>query len=81
MQTYSQNLLKATISFVMSVCPSSLFARDNTASTRRIFIKFDIWVIFRKFFEKIQVSLKTDKHNWYFTWKPIYFYDNSLDSF
>jgi hypothetical protein len=34
---------KATISFVMSVCPSAF---NNSASTRRIFIKFD----FRAFF-------------------------------
>jgi len=34
-----------------------------------------------KFFEKIQVSLKSDKNSWYFAWRPMYIYDNiSLSS-
>jgi len=46
----------------------------------RIFMKFDTCV-FRKFVEKIQVSLKSDKNNWYFTQKPKYICDNiSLNS-
>jgi hypothetical protein len=37
--------------------------------------------IFRKSVEKIQVLLKSDKNNGYFTWLPVYIYDNiSLDS-
>jgi hypothetical protein len=32
--------------------------------------------IFRKSAEKIQVSLQSDKNNGYFTWRPIYIYDN-----
>ena len=32
--------------------------------------------VFRKSVEKIQVSLKSDKNNGYFTWKPIYIYGN-----
>jgi len=32
--------------------------------------------IFRKFVEKIQVSLKSDKNNEYFTWRPIYIFDH-----
>jgi hypothetical protein len=37
-----------------------------------------IWYlsIFRKFVEIIQVSLKSDKNNGYFTWRPMYIYDN-----
>ena len=36
---------------------------------------------FRKQIEKIQVLLKSDKNNEYFTWKPMYIYDNiSLNS-
>jgi len=36
--------------------------------------------IFRKSDEKIQVSLKSDKNNGYFTQTPMYMYDNiSLD--
>jgi hypothetical protein len=37
--------------------------------------------IFRKSLEKIQVSLKFDKNDRYFIWRPIYIYDNmSLNS-
>jgi hypothetical protein len=32
--------------------------------------------IFRKSVEKIQVSLKSDKNNGYFTWRPMCIYDN-----
>jgi len=53
-------LRKATVSFVMSFCPS---ARYNSAPTRRIFMKFDIWIFFRKPFEKIKVLLKSDVNN------------------
>ena len=34
-------LRKVTISFVLSVCPS---AWNNSASTGRIFMNFDVWV-------------------------------------
>ena len=36
----------------------------------------EIWYlsIFRKYFEKRQVSLKYDKSNGYFTWRPIYIF-------
>jgi hypothetical protein len=54
---------------------------DISASTGRVFMKFDIWVFFRKYVENIQVSLKPDENNGYFTWRPVYIYDNiSLDS-
>jgi len=46
----------------LSVRPS---ARNNSAPTGRIFMKFDMSV-FRKFVVKIQVSLKSDKNNRYF---------------
>jgi len=32
--------------------------------------------IFKKCTEKIQVSLKSDKNNRYFTWRPIYIFDH-----
>jgi hypothetical protein len=32
--------------------------------------------IVRKSVEKIQVSLKSDKNNWYFTWRRMYIFDN-----
>jgi hypothetical protein len=61
---------KATISFVMSV---RLSAWNNSAPTERILMKVDIWGFFenlsRKY--KIQVSLKSDESNGYFTWRPI----------
>jgi len=38
-------LRKVTISFVTFVC---LSAWNNSATAGRIFMKFDIWVIFRK---------------------------------
>jgi hypothetical protein len=43
--TRSQKLQKATISFFMHVY---LSAWNNSASTGRIFMKFDIWVSFFK---------------------------------
>jgi hypothetical protein len=54
--------LKATISFVMHVRPS---ARNDSAPTGRIFMKFDVST-FRKYVETIQVSLKSDKNKGYF---------------
>jgi hypothetical protein len=38
-------------------------------------MKFDIWSIFRKSVEKIQVSLTSDKINIYFTRIPMYIFD------
>jgi hypothetical protein len=55
---------KKTISFVMSVSSS---AWNNSAPTKRTFIKLDIWAFLRKSVEKIQVSLKSDKNNGHFT--------------
>jgi hypothetical protein len=48
-------LRKATVSFVVSVC---LSAWNSSAPTGRILIKF---------VDKIEVALKSDKNNWYFT--------------
>ena len=36
--------------------------------------------IFRKSAGKINLSLKSDKNNEYFTWKPTYIYDNISSS-
>jgi hypothetical protein len=36
-------------------------------------MKFDIYI--KKSVEKIQVWLKSDKNNGYFTWRPTYIYD------
>jgi hypothetical protein len=56
-----------------SVRPSTW---NNSAPTGKIFVKFDIRSIFLNYVKKIQVSLKSDKHNGYFTWRPVYIYDN-----
>ena len=58
---------KATTSFI-SVRPS---ARNNSSTTRRILIKFDIGIFFAKCVQKIQVPSKSEKNNWYFTCRPI----------
>jgi hypothetical protein len=62
-------LWEATVSFVMSV---RLYTCNNSATTGRIFAKFDVLSIFRKTVETIQFSLKSDHNNLYFTWSPIY---------
>jgi hypothetical protein len=48
----------------LPVCPPTW---NNSAPTGRIFMKFNIRGIFEKPVEKIQVSLKFDKYNGYFT--------------
>jgi len=71
-------LRKVTITFIMSVplfvsLSVRLPAWNNSAPTRRIFMTF-ILSIFRKYAQKIQVSLKSDKENRYFTWRPIHMF-------
>jgi hypothetical protein len=46
---------------------------NNSAPTGRVFMKF--CMSFSN--EKIQVSLKSDKKNECFTWRPMYIYDNT----
>ena len=58
---------KAPNTFVMSglsVCPS---ASHNSAPTGQIFMKIYVWELLFKSLEEIQVSLKPDKNNGYFT--------------
>ena len=66
------NLRKPTIRLL---CPTvrwnSLALSPDGFSWNLIFEK-----IFRNFIEKIQVSLKSDKNNRYFTWRPIYIFDH-----
>jgi hypothetical protein len=73
-----QKLRKANMSFVMSVCPS---VRNSSAVTGMDF--YEIWYlnIFRPSVEEIRVSLKSDKNNEYFTWRPMDIYDISLSIF
>ena len=72
----------------MSVCPS---ARNNKAQPVRIFIKYDKEYFSKirrqnvnqnkkKSAAKIQVSLICDKTNCYFTGRPTYIYNISLNS-
>jgi len=49
-------------------------------ANERILTKFDIRLIFEKNVQKIQVLLKSEKHNGYFTWRPSYIYNISLNS-
>jgi hypothetical protein len=70
-------LRKATTSFVMSVC-LSICSYGKTWLF--IFMKFDIRVLFWKYFEG-NLSLKYDKNSRYFTWRPMRIYVNiSLNS-
>jgi hypothetical protein len=39
----------------------------SSAPIWRICVKFDVWVFFRKSFDKIQVSLKCERYHGYFT--------------
>jgi len=76
-----RKILRKAIIFLTSACPPSVCLSihhgHNSASTGRIFIKFDISVFSpRKSVEKSQVALKADKNNGYFTWRPMYIYDS-----
>jgi len=59
---FSENLFLGAVAKLRSM---SIRASDwnNSASTGRIFIKFDIWAPFEKYVEKIRVSLKSGKNN------------------
>jgi len=70
-------LRRGTVSFFPSV---RLSAWNNSAPTRRVFLKFGIWVFYKKP-EKNQVSLKSNKNDGYITYRPIYiFYYMSFSS-
>jgi len=57
-------LLKATISYFLSVWP---FVRPSAWKTRLPRDGVSLKVVFGKYAEKIQVLLKSDKKNRYFT--------------
>jgi hypothetical protein len=61
-----------------SIRPS---AWNNSAVTGRVFKKFYVWEFFEKSVQNIQVSLKSDKSNWYFTWRPTYIRDKNHAKF
>ena len=63
---------KATISFVVLICPS--VCMEQHGSNWKDFHEILYLSIFRKSTEKIQVSLNSDKNNGYCTWRPIYIF-------
>jgi len=72
-------LRKATVSsFVTSVCPS---ARKKLGFPWTDFLKFYILVFYEKSIKNFQDSLIYDKNIRYFTWRPMYIFNNiSLNS-
>ena len=65
-------LRKATIGFVMSAHSSIRMEQlgSNWTDFHELWYLSTVW----KSVKKIQVSLKSDKNNWYFTWRPIHFW-------
>ena len=69
-QARSRNCEKRRLdSSCLSVCLST---RNSSPPTRHIFMKCDISEFFEKLSRKNQVSLKSDKNNGHFTWRPMY---------
>jgi len=63
-------LRKATVRFFVSVCPS---VHMGKLGSYWMDVHEILYLnIFRKSFENIQISLKSDKNNVYFAWRPIY---------
>jgi len=64
-------LRKVAISFVMSVCLSVCpsVRMEQLGSYRMDFHEILYFIIFRKFAEETQLSLKYDKNSWYVTWR------------
>ena len=60
---------KASVGFVMSV------RQHGTTRLPRDWFSLNL-NIFPKSFEEIQASLKSNKNNGYFTWRPIYIFDH-----
>ena len=72
-------LWEASVSFVMSVhLPVHMEQRGSNWTD---FHEFYYSSIFLKSAEKVQVSLKSDKNNRYFTWRPIHIFLSCLASF
>jgi hypothetical protein len=77
-QALFAKLQTAAISFVMSVRPYVCMEQLGPHQTEF----HEIWYLsfFRKSVAKIQISLKSEKNNWYFTWRPRYIYEISMNS-
>jgi hypothetical protein len=77
-------LRKATINYAISVSLSvrpSFRVEQLSFHWRTDFLEIWYLSIFQKYVEKIQVCLKSGKNVGYFTWRPMYIYDNiSLNS-
>jgi hypothetical protein len=54
-----------------------LSAWNNLGPIWRIFMKFGVWIFFRK----LLVSLKSYKNSWYFTWLPKYIWSDLVEFF
>ena len=76
-------LRKATVNFVISVCLSLSLSTPTEQLCRQWtdFIEMLQFVIFKKFVERLEDSLKSDKSNGYFTRRHFYIYDNNSLSF
>ena len=75
-------LREAAVSFAMFLYACVPVRREQLGSLWTNFHKISYLKIFRKSVEKIQVSLKSNKNNWYLTLSPKYIYNNvSLISF
>jgi len=77
---FSQNCEKRLLaSSCLSVCPCvrPSVRMEQLGSNWTDFHEISCWRIIRKSVHKIQLSLKSDKNNRYFTWRPIYNYISS----
>jgi hypothetical protein len=71
-------LRKATICFIVSVCP---FASPRGLPQDGFLMKFGTYIFFETLSRKFQVLLKSDKNDGYFTWIPMHiYYKISLNS-
>ena len=52
-----------------------LSASNISAPTRPISMQYDIWIYFDNMTRKFKVSLKSEKNNEYFAWRPINIFD------
>ena len=68
------NLRKANISFVMLACPSvsPSVRMEQLGSHWKDFHEILYLSILQKSVKEIQVPLKSDKHNGYFTWRSVH---------
>ena len=73
------NLRNAIINYVMSACLS--VRKEQFGSHWMNFNEILYFKIFRKYVQKIHVSIKYDKNDGHLTWVPVYISDNiSLNS-